>query len=435
MKYLIIIFVSLLFIFSCSEKAPVETTNGEGNVVLSFNKSDIPDSVYLIKVFLKRDGFDTITKELNPKNGSNAEVYFEEVAVGSWNLEVNAYSVNHNLLYAGEAIVNVELNKITPVFIQLHYVSGGMTGSIYIYVSWESPINVGWFDYPANPLIEGLDTFRDYKGVGEPIVIQDQLGFKMWFTGLAGDQSHIYLAVSDDGLNWRRMSEEPVISPGPETTWDSRNVFAGPVIIKDGMYLMYYCGRDKSESEYSPWHVGLATSMDGIHWEKRPDPILEGSNGEWDLKITASDVTVINDVYYMYYTGKTELNDHKIGLATSTDGINWIKYEGNPLFSESQEWEGEGYYWPSVIKYNNQYTMVYQNSYANESGFGLAYSVDGKNWKKYSDNPFFTHKETVNHWDRVLYPNFLVLDNEIRIYYTGVDPIMSIGVIRKFIQK
>lgn len=434
MKYLAIIFVSLFFIISCSEKAPVETTNGEGNIVLSFNKSEIPNSVYLIEVFLKRDGFDTISEELIPINGSNAEVYFEEVAVGSWTLEVNAYSVNHDLLYTGEAIVNVELNKITPVFIQLHYVSDGMTGSIYIYVNWESSINIGWFDYPANPILERLNNSNDYKGVGSSIVLKEQIGYKMWFTGLAGDQSHIYLAISDDGLNWKRISDEPVISPGTIGKWDDRNVSAGPVIRKDGQYVMYYSGRSTTEIESSPWHIGIATSIDGTHWEKRPDPVLSGSIGAWDLKIAASDVKIIDGIYYMYYTGKTGLYDHQIGMAISVDGISWTKYENNPILSP-QAWEGEGYYWPSVIQQGNQYTMVYMNSIAHKSGFGFAYSNDGISWVKASDNPFVTSDETVNHWDRILYPNFTVLNNEYRIYYTGYNVSTderAICVIRKF---
>ncbi|NOX64326.1 MAG: hypothetical protein GXO85_00675 [Chlorobi bacterium] len=389
MKYLVIILASLFFIISCSEKAPVETTNGEGNVVLSFNKSEIPDSVYLIEVFLKRDGFDTITKELNPKNDSNAEVYFEEVAVGNWNLDVNAYSINHNLLYTGEAIIYVEANKVTPVFIQLHYVNGDRTGSVYIYISWESPINVGWFDYPANPILEMQNNSFDNKGVLHPFVLKVDNGFIMWYTGLAGNSSHIYAANSSDGLNWTPYSSEPVLSPDPASSWENRNVTGSFVIKENGLFKMYYTGRSSSESDYSQWNIGLATSEDGYHWKRRKDPVFRGAVGQWDLKVGVSDIEIIDGVYYMYYTGKTYLSDHQIGIATSIDGITWERYGANPVLADHQSWEGAGYYYPTVIKTDGSYYMIYMNSVSNVSGFGYATSTDGLNWEKSKSNPFF----------------------------------------------
>lgn len=123
----------------------------------------------------------------------------------------------------------------------------------------------------------------------------------------------------------------------------------------------------------------------------------------------------------MYYTGKTYLNDHQIGIATSADGINWERYGTNPILSENQSWEGPGNYYPTVIKVNNLYHMIYMNSDSDISGFGYATSNDGLNWVKNDFNPFITSDLTYNKWERILYPNIMKTENEYRIYYTGYN--------------
>lgn len=219
MKHLIIIFVSMLFIISCNEKIPTETTTGDGNVLLSFNKSEIPESVSLIEVILSKEDFDDITEKLRPQNDSNTEVYFEEIAVGDWNLKVNAYSVNNKLLYTGEAIISVVANIVTPVFLQLKYVNGYSTGSVFIYITWEDNGLEYWLDYRENPILVKQNSNLDYKGVAHPCVLKTEDKHIMWYTSLSGSSSYIYAAVSSDGLNWIPYSSQPVLSPDPASNW------------------------------------------------------------------------------------------------------------------------------------------------------------------------------------------------------------------------
>ena len=44
---------------------------------------------------------------------------------------------------------------------------------------------------------------------------------------------------------------------------------------------MYYNGYS---DEYANWHIGLATSVDGINWTKHSQPILYGTYG-WEYQI------------------------------------------------------------------------------------------------------------------------------------------------------
>ena len=86
----------------------------------------------------------------------------------------------------------------------------------------------------------------------------------------------------------------------------------------------------------------------------------------------------------------------------------------------TEPWEENGVYEPTVIVENNQFKMVYMNS--SSTAFGTAYSSDGIHWTKSNSNPFFTKENTVNNWaaDRIAYPNLIKLDTESRIYYSGI---------------
>ena len=60
-------------------------------------------------------------------------------------------------------------------------------------------------------------------------------------------------------------SEKPILSKGNAGEWDSTDLLNPSVIIKDKVYYNYYSGYDGSV-----WRTGLATSMDGLNWQKPP---------------------------------------------------------------------------------------------------------------------------------------------------------------------
>jgi hypothetical protein len=101
-------------------------------------------------------------------------------------------------------------------------------------------------------------------------------------------------------------------------------------------------------SSYGPekenHQTGLATSCDGIHWQKHPgNPVFSlGAEGAWD-SVAAFGVRVLKmgGVYHMLYTGAGEWARYRIGYAVSEDGIRWQKYPGNPILSwgEPGSWD------------------------------------------------------------------------------------------------
>lgn len=122
----------------------------------------------------------------------------------------------------------------------------------------------------------------------------------------------IFLAVSDDGIHWKRYGDKAIIAA--KECKDSVKINGDPQIIMiDGYYVMLYFIFD--------WEVGayntFAVSKDLIRWMKWDGEPLVKSEYEWE-NVCAHKQWVIkeNSVVYQYYcaVNKTE---RFIALATS----------------------------------------------------------------------------------------------------------------------
>ncbi len=134
--------------------------------------------------------------------------------------------------------------------------------------------------------------------------------------------------------------------------------------------------------------IGLATSTDGVHWtrENEGKPVLDlgpiGSTG--DLQIMHPTVLKEHDGYRMWYASNSISIPHTISMATSSDGIHWQKYrDGAPVV-------GLGWYvtGPAVYQLGDEYLMLYSRDVpeADEMGckgwiVGAAVSRDGFRWR------------------------------------------------------
>lgn len=177
----------------------------------------------------------------------------------------------------------------------------------------------------------------------------------------------------------------PVLEAGPDGTWDQSGVI-GPEVLHTGtQYLMYYTG--VSETTYQ---IGFATSYSGLTWEKYPgNPVLSvGNPGSWDdKKVWAPAVIHRSSIWEMWYVGYNDVTGSQIGYASSQDGLNWVKYWDNPVFSPGlfHEWESSGLLSPFITFEDGIYHMWYSND---PNGYiGYAISSDGIHWERYPDNP------------------------------------------------
>jgi predicted GH43/DUF377 family glycosyl hydrolase len=421
MRFYILSVIALTFFLysSCHKDSSVLNIQEEGigGISLKIDKANAPSNVVKVTALLTREGYESLSGEMNLLTETSAEIYFEEIYAGKWHLLVEALNETGTVVYRGETDITILEGVTTEVNLVLSPTGEG-TGDIYIYVTWGSS---EWTDYINNPIVLKDNTTYDRYGVGVSFVLKDDMNYKMWYTGLSHSGiSYVYYAYSEDGLSWTKYSEIPVLFPDSLGTWDYYHVSSGPVIKEDGLYKMYYSGWN---DQHGAWPVGLATSEDGINWIRYDhNPILTGEG--WDIQIRAQSIIKKNGLYYMFFTGGTG-NNCRIGVATSPDGYNWEKYAGNPVLINEYPWEGNAVAFPSVILEDNQFVMIYQGILDANTAFGYAYSTDGFHWTKGNKNPFFKTEDANQPCYKISFPHYLKTDKELRIYYTGFDAYTS----------
>jgi len=407
---------SVVFLFSlasCSVNNinnPITSNDAKGNIGLKIDKSTIPSDVVLVRAILTRDGFSEIVSEVSVQDTNSTDIYLNNVEVGSWSLNVKAFSSESVVLYEGTALVEITANTTTLVSLVLNPVTNSV-GSIYISIFWGSP-TAGWTDLTNNPILNSSNTNYDSFGVSQPFVIKENNIYKMWYNGLSGGgMAYVFYATSVNGIDWNRR-ETPVLFPGNDGDWDSGRAGPGPVIKIDNTYYMYY----HSWQYYTDmWGIGLATSTDGINWTKYPQPILIG--GDWDYHLMATSIVHKNNLYYMYYSGGS---DYRVGLAISSDGISWTKSELNPIITPTLNWEHNSTGYPSVILEDGIFKMVYVSLSTETSFFGWATSPNGVDWDK-RNLPIFSNTNVNSLFYRIHYPNLMNDENKYKLYYSVYD--------------
>jgi predicted GH43/DUF377 family glycosyl hydrolase len=170
---------------------------------------------------------------------------------------------------------------------------------------------------------------------GSAIVAQDEILY--WYE--TGDPLQIALARSQDGAHWTKVPT-PVLRPGPRGSFDERAVADPYVIAASRSFYMYYIGLDRAQRQ----RLGIARSGDGVTWEKlRDNPVLEaGQPGAFDEQgLGEPAVWSSAGSYWMLYTGRSRIDQRRLGLAKSKDGVHWERDESFAPISGNSAWNRE----------------------------------------------------------------------------------------------
>jgi len=210
----------------------------------------------------------------------------------------------------------------------------------------------------------------------------------------------IYYFTSPDARVWSYAETNPVFYESAAGHWDSGHIETPSVIKVGEEYWMYFVATpDSLREEGSQLQVGLAQSPDGIHWIRHPaNPLLQrGETGAWDERWIESPCVVKTDsLFYLWFNGFSLDWKIHVGLATSRDGITWEKYKNNPVFSPATDrvWDSAGVYAPQVRQVGEIFVMFYTGIQFNTTGYdyantctGIAISPDGMNWTRATEEP------------------------------------------------
>ena len=173
--------------------------------------------------------------------------------------------------------------------------------------------------------------------------------YKMWYTGQAHGNSFIGVAESVNGIDFKRVSNCPVLSP--ELPFEGESVMNPCVLFENGIYRMWYSAGET----YEPNVLCYAESSDGIVWKKSPlNPVLtKNPEKEYERdRIGGCQVIPHPELgYLVFYIGYRDINTACICAAFSEDGVtDFHRCKENPLVSPTAgEWDSDACYKPSAL--------------------------------------------------------------------------------------
>lgn len=240
----------------------------------------------------------------------------------------------------------------------------------------------------------GLGTFDEF-GTTPVSVIRDGTEVRVYYAGWTRCESvpingAVGVAVShDDGETFERLGDGPVLSYSPDEPF----LVGSPRIRKFGgkWYLWYVSGKEWLRSEGMPepvYKIRMASSDDGIKWMKHGKDLIEDKLGEHECQ-ACPDVIFRDAKYHMFFSYryshnyKSKEGGYRIGYASSVDMINWVRCDEKTGMHVSEAgWDSEMVNYPHVFMLEGETYMLYQGNGMGREGMGLARLVEPRDWSE-----------------------------------------------------
>jgi predicted GH43/DUF377 family glycosyl hydrolase len=159
----------------------------------------------------------------------------------------------------------------------------------------------------------------DERGVADPYVVRFADRFYMYYLGQdRSRRQRLGLAMSDDGFRWHKLRTNPVLELGAPGTFDEIGLGEPAVWLERGSYWMLYTGRDKQENR----RLGLARSNDGVNWRRVTESSVLAGKAGWNAKVVCDpSVELKGDTVQVWFGGGSRAEpaenlEGQIGLAT-----------------------------------------------------------------------------------------------------------------------
>ena len=241
----------------------------------------------------------------------------------------------------------------------------------------------------APPLsLGGLGTFDEF-GTNPASVIRSGDEVRVYYAGWTRCESvpfnaAVGLAISrDGGDSFTRPGEGPVLSYSPDEPF----LLGSPRIRKygDKWHLWYVSGKEWLKTAGKPepvYKIRMASSDDGINWVKFGKDLIESKLGEHECQ-ACPDVLFRGGKYHMFFSYREPRNyqgqggGYRIGYASSADMSAWTRKDELAGLGVSEAgWDSEMVSYPHVFELDGETYMLYQGNGMGRSGIGLA-KLDG----------------------------------------------------------
>jgi predicted GH43/DUF377 family glycosyl hydrolase len=267
-------------------------------------------------------------------------------------------------------------------------------------------------------LSRGDEGAWDSVDVLNPSVIRLKGFYLNLYSGFDGHTWRTGLATSADGVQWQKVGR--VLTP---EGWEGSYIAAnGSALVSGGEILYWYVAGEQGNGK-----IALARSRNGgLDWTKAPKPVLApGPRGSFDERAVADPYVIQRgDRFYMFYLGQDRAARQRLGVARSRDGVVWEKLRSNPVLELGPpgSFDEVGLGEPAIWSSGGFYWMLYTGrDRAERRRMGLARSSDGVHWIREST---FAPVSGAADWDRAVLcdPSVeLAADGTVRVWFGGGD--------------
>jgi predicted GH43/DUF377 family glycosyl hydrolase len=258
-----------------------------------------------------------------------------------------------------------------------------------------------------------------------------------------------FLAKSDDLLHWEKLGQ--ILSFGKTNEWDAWQADGGIALCDyrwegshalgkfDGKYWLTYIGGALQGYETDPLSIGVAWTHKP-EWPREWHRVLENpvlgpkqpDAREFETK-TLYKSQVIHDEteslgypFVMFYNGKYKNGYEQIGMAVSSDMVNWSRYGTNSILVNGEAKKNGMSGDPQIVKIGDVWTMFYFGAGWKPKAFDtFACSYDLVHWRKWDgaqlvepSEPFdqtYAHKPWVVKWNGAVYHFYCAVGDQGRV--------------------
>jgi len=192
-----------------------------------------------------------------------------------------------------------------------------------------------------------------------------------------------------------RNPPHPILLPDPTSDWETYNVFNPAVLYHNHLWHMFY------RAQGLDWisRIGYAVSLDGIHWNRLRQPVLDPLDEGDSRGVEDPRVVEIEGNFYMTYTAYSSSVPTGVKPTHSGGGISPMIARSSNLIS----WERLG---PIVTGENNKDHVLFPRKihgkftalHRRRPNVWLAYSDDLLCWSE-ADMAVIYGPRSESHWD------------------------------------
>jgi len=181
-------------------------------------------------------------------------------------------------------------------------------------------------------------------------------------------------AFPSELVNWTPAADNPLFTGAGPGHWDAKIRERGWILREGDVYHLWYTGYEGPTAKVH--RLGYATSPDGLHWTRWPGNPLVADAWVEDMMVIHHDGT-----YYMFAEGL----DDQAQLLTSSDRVHW-KREGtlDIRTADGQPLKPGPFGTPTAWLENETWYLFYERM---DAAVWLATSKDLKRWTNVQDEP------------------------------------------------